>query len=247
MKIRGLLRPTDQKGFTIIELMIATSVLATMLVLVTVVMVNIGNLYYKGVNQAHIQDDTRNIADQVSEYIRLSDQPPVGPYSSVGDTQLYCIGAVRYAFVLGAQIGSLAPGTTTTYHHVLWRDTNPTPGSCPTEIDPHNPGLGQVDLTRANLANIDPDGTELISNRSRLTEFSMTNASPSLISVGLAFGDDVLLCNPSASGQANSCNDAAGSMPHQADYTGPGVLCKGGRGDQFCSTAQLNVTVVQRL
>ncbi len=235
----------SQKGFTIIELMIATAVLSTMLILVTAVMVNIGNLYYKGVSQARVQDDTRGISDQVSQYIRLSDQPPVGPYSGANGTQLYCIGAIRYAFVLGVQIGTEAPGTSSTYHHVLWRDVDPTPGSCPTDIDPAHPALGQVDLTRTDLDNNDPTGVELISNNSRLTQFSMTNASPSSITVGVAYGDDVLLCNPAA--VAGSCNDAANSMLHQTDYTGPDVLCKGGHGDQFCSTSQLSTTVVQRL
>lgn len=236
---------SGQKGFTIIELMIATAVLSTMLVLVTVVMVNIGNLYYKGVNQARVQDTARNITDQVSEYIKLSDRVPIGPVNGANGTQLYCVGGIRYAFVLGTQIGNLAPGTATRYYDVLWRDTDPTPGSCPTEIDPQHPVLGQLDLTRSNLKAVDPEGTELIANNSRLTEFSMANASPSAISVGVAYGDDVLLCNPSA--VPNSCNNAAAAMPHQNDYTGPGVLCKGGRGDQFCSTANLNVTVVQRL
>lgn len=244
MRIRHL-KFANQKGFTIIELMIATAVLSTMLILVTGVMVNIGNLYYKGINQARVQDNTRGIADEVSQYIRLSDQPPVGPYSGANGTQLYCVGAIRYAFVLGVQIGTVAPGTSTTYHHVLWRDIDPTPGSCPTDIDPSNLSLGKVDLSDANLANADPSGTELITNNSRLTDFSMTNASPSAVSIGVAYGEDVLICNPAA--VVGSCNDPDHPMPHQADYTGPNVLCKGGHGDQFCSTARLDTTVVQRL
>lgn len=233
-----------QKGFTIIELMIATAVLSTILVMVTVVMVNIGSLYYKGINQAHIQDDVRSVTDEIIKNIQLNDQPPsaaAGPVS----TQFYCIGRVRYAYVLGAQIGHAAPGTGTVYHHVLWRDTNPTPGSCPTQIDPSNPSSPQINLTDANLASADAanNGTELMTSNSRLTEFSMTTDSPSVVVVGAAYGDDDLLCNPSL--VPGSCNNAA-AMANWADYSGD-VRCKGLKGKQFCSTAHLSASAVKRV
>ena len=61
--------PDKQAGFTIVELMIATAILSTILLLVTTMMINIGNLYYKGVNQARVQDGVRTLADDVGELV----------------------------------------------------------------------------------------------------------------------------------------------------------------------------------
>lgn len=245
-----------QQGFTIVELMIATAVLATMLVLVTVVMVNIGKLYYKGINQARVQDDTRSITDQVAQQLQLTDQPPTtapGPHS----TQAYCIGSVRYTYVVGVQLGvpphqaPNIPPSGSTYSHVLWRDINPTPGSC--FIDPSDPHtVTPVDLTQNTPS---AGGTELVPGNSRLTAFCIGTLdvaagtctpapSPFTLTVGIAYGDSDLLCSPSV---ANSCNAGAATMTQWANFTHGDLTCRGQAGDQFCSTAQLNTTVVQRL
>ncbi len=239
-----------QKGFTIIELMIATAVLSTILVMVTVVMVNIGSLYYKGINQARIQDDVRSIADDITQNIQLNDQPPIGPVPIPGvtNTYAYCVGTVRYTYVLGAQIGNNAPSTSSMFYQVLWRDNNPTPGSCPTQIDPSNSASPQVNLTHANLASEDAanQGREMITSASRLIQFSMTTDSPStvtVVTVGAAYGDNDLLCNPSA--DAGSCSDPA-AMTNWSSYSGD-VRCKGLKGNQFCSTAHITASAVKRV
>lgn len=237
----------DQKGFTIIELMIATAVLSTILVLATVVMVNIGSLYYKGINQARVQDDARSITDDIIKNIQLNDQPPIGPVPvpGVSNSYAYCVGPVRYTYVLGAQIGNPAPATSTKFYQVLWRDTNPTPGSCPTQIDPNDSSSPQINLTHANLASEDAanQGREMITSSSRLTQFSMTTDSPSTVTVGVAYGDNDLLCNPVT--VAGSCTTPA-AMPNWASYSGT-VLCKGSKGTQFCSTAHISSSAVKRV
>ncbi|HET7060454.1 MAG TPA: type II secretion system protein [Candidatus Saccharimonadales bacterium] len=238
-----------QAGFTIIELMIATAVLSTILVLVTVVMVNIGSLYYKGINQAKVQDNVRSINDEIDRYVQLSDQAPTDPVDGPNGTHMICVGPARYAYILGVQIGHPAPKTppdpTTVYHQVLWRDTNPVQGSCSTKIDPNDPHSPQISLVSTSLAHDDAqnNGTELITDNSRLTEFSITAGSPSTVTVGVAYGDDDLLCNPTALPSSCTTSDA---MNGWANYT-ENVLCKGGKGEQFCSTAQLTTSVVKRL
>ena len=194
----------NQKAFTIVELMIATTILSTILILVTVMMVGIGNLFYKGVNQARVQDDVRTISDDVSQHLQLSDSPPLASVSGDG-TGVYCIGDTRYTYVLNQQIGSANP-------HVLWRDSNPTPGSCAATD-------GFLNNTTPS-----PDGTELIAPNSRLTYFNISLSSPYTISIGVAYGDDDLL-----------------------NLAGLNTTCKGSIGDEFCSTATLTTTVVQRI
>ncbi len=212
-----------QDGFTIIELMIATSILSIILLMVTVVITNIGNLYYKGINQSAIQNDARTIVGQISEDIQFSGNTPVTciqaplpgancPASLAGQkVYVTCIGSVRYTYVqkvkLGTKIGA------TTFNHVIWRDT---PNSC----DP---------TTGANLSALNPSiaaykGAELISSNSRLTNLLVGSNQPTSLIIGIAYGDDDLL-NLSASP----------------------VTCNGGAGDKFCATANLQTVVMQRV
>lgn len=243
----------NQAGFTIVELMIATAILSTILVLVTVMMISIGNLYYKGINQARIQDDVRSIADDLSQHLELNDRPPTTPAPPLptfgGGTTVnaYCINTTRYSYVIGAQVDHQYPGGGSIFQHVLWRDTI-TAGTC----------------TPANLTATDPsvgtggsNGTELIAPNSRLIAFCVTGVdiignpepacipgnSPFNISVSVAYSDDDLLCSPSAPGA--TCNTAATMNP--AYFKNGDLLCKGHIGDQFCATANLTTAVAQRI
>lgn len=238
-------RNRAEAGFTIIELMIATSVLSVILVLVTILMMSIGNLYYKGINQARTQDNVRSISDELSQHLQLSNQPPAESDSSNSANKFsnlvvhaYCIDATRYSYVTGEVAGTNLGGTV--LQHVLWRDTIPSGAAC----------------VAANLTQSDPsattggsNGIELIASQSRLTQFCIgtidpashlciTNTdSPYNIEVGVAYGDYDLLNNASPS----SLGDIANNLNF------PDALCKGGTGDRFCATAYLDTTVVKRL
>lgn len=217
----------SEKGFTIIELMIATAVLSTILLLATVIMISIGNLYYKGVNQARVQDDVHGIVDEIAQRLQLSgtSAPILVQSTPSGKISAYCIGDTRYVFVTGQKIGSGLDrdGTTPLSPHVLWRDQAPAGCAAPSDNF----------LSTVTVAS-DPSGTELIAPNSRLTRFCITGAgsptctpspSPYSISVGVAYGDIDLLNNPA------SIN----------------ATCKGNIGDQFCATSSLTTAVAQRL
>jgi len=218
-----------QKGFTIIELLVATSVLSVILLLVTAMIISIGNLFYKGVNQAHIQESVRSITDQISQSLELTGNQ-VYYYNVSGDpVHAYCVGNVRYTFVLGAQVGHPQPGSSNpTYQHILWQDTTTDP-TC---------------VSHANLTLTTPSagGRELGAPNSRLVSLQINGSGPYELEVFEAYGDDDLLCN---SANAGTCD---GSAPMTlADYTNDNVICKGSAGDQFCATARLNTTAGRRL
>ncbi|MDB5165101.1 MAG: hypothetical protein JWL89_727 [Candidatus Saccharibacteria bacterium] len=219
----------QERGFTIIELMIATIVLATILVLVSAMMIGIGQLYYKGINQARVQDTTRSIVDDVSQHLQLSGKAPVPEAvdDTTGDStaivvapasaepgytiKAWCIDSTRYTYVLNRQIGT---GTDTNgapqLSHVLWRDTI-SAGVC-TPADLRNPGT------------LSSTGTELMIGNSRLTDLTIGITSPYTLSVGVALGDIDLL-----------------NLNH-ADST-----CKSDAGQQFCATSGLKTVVVRRI
>lgn len=218
-----------QRGFTIIELMIATAILSTMLIMVTALMINIGNLYYKGINQALVQNDARSITDDVAGNLKFNDQAPIQlpPSAATHYTAAYCIGSTRYTYVLGVKIGETVGGST--YQHVLWRDQIATPDDCFNK---------PANLTSATPS-ADPNGTEMISPNSRLSVFCIgsftapstcnPSTSPYDLAVGVAAGDTDLLTNPTP--LANNWD----------------TICNGAKvGHQFCSTARLQTSVVQR-
>lgn len=217
----------NTRGFTIIELMIATTVLSVVLLLATSLMTNIGNLFQKGVNQSRVQDAARSIADDVSQNLKLN----IGTLTSgtgSGPTagfDAYCIGDTRYSYVIDQKIGTTGqndpvPGGTPEEDHVLWRDSwNPLNPCVPADLSQPSPSSA---------------GTELISPNSRLTAFcigqlsggscSIASGSPYTISIEVAYGDGDLLNGT----------------------TGLNVTCNGHTGDQFCATSSLTTVAVNR-
>jgi prepilin-type N-terminal cleavage/methylation domain-containing protein len=173
------------RGFTIVELMIATTVLSVILLLVTGMMISIGNLFYKGVNQARVQDDVRSISDEFAEQLKYSGSDAIQPAakpetygSTTYNVRVICIAGTRYTYVLGTQIGTGASHIP----HVLWRDS--WSGACT-----------QADLT---INQPTPKGVELIAPNSRLSNLIISASSPYDITVTVSYGDDDLMNNPSS-------------------------------------------------
>ena len=165
---------SQQSGFTIIELMIATTVLSVILVMVSVIMISIGSLYFKGLNQSRVQGNVRAIVDEISQQLQYNSTPPLKV--TVGSTSALCIGDTRYTYVENLQIIKET-------QHVLWRD-KVIPNECNSVANP------LPDLSSAALI----DGAELIAPGSRLTKFDLdTTSSPYEFTVGVAYGDSDLL------------------------------------------------------
>lgn len=222
---------TAQKGFTIVELMIATTILSVILVLVTAVMISIGNLFYKGINQTRVQDNVRSITDELSQHLQLNGTPTPGSatYNNV-TVYAFCFDTIKYSYVIGAQIGS------SNIKHVLWRN------------DYNSGNCTPSDLTDPNLSTSEPNGVELIAPSSRLTALNITGTGTYDLVVGVAYGDNDLLCD---TGTANDCDATSPSSTHVWNPTAPSsglnITCKGQTGDNFCSTTHLTATVVQRV
>ena len=65
---------TKNSGFTIIELMIATSVFAVVLVVAASGILAIGMLYYKGVTSSRTQEAARSISNTIANTIQFTAQ-----------------------------------------------------------------------------------------------------------------------------------------------------------------------------
>ena len=91
-------------GFTIIELMIATSVFSIILLISMAALVYIGGLYYKGVTVSKTQEVTRDVMSTVGDAIRYGREDitsvPAAQVTGPSDWNSYCIGIRKYSFKL---------------------------------------------------------------------------------------------------------------------------------------------------
>lgn len=92
-----------QKGFTIIELLIATMVFSVLLLLCMSGIVYVGRLYYKGVTSQAVQEVSRSSLDQIrADYELNSGTFKVLPSNGANDG--FCIGQNLYSYELGRRI-----------------------------------------------------------------------------------------------------------------------------------------------
>ncbi|MDZ7786536.1 MAG: prepilin-type N-terminal cleavage/methylation domain-containing protein [Candidatus Saccharibacteria bacterium] len=84
---------SKQKGFTIVELMIATTVFSVILLIMSAGLIYIGKVYYRTVAQNKVQETSRAIMDSVAQSIQFS-----GGDVTVSDPngKATCVGNIKY-------------------------------------------------------------------------------------------------------------------------------------------------------
>ncbi|MCL4358169.1 prepilin-type N-terminal cleavage/methylation domain-containing protein [Patescibacteria group bacterium] len=233
----------NNKGFTIIELMIATTVLSILLLLSSMVLVNVGSLFSKGVNMSNVQNDARSIIQQVASDIQfsgstLNDGGPTNAISYIYvdygypvTVYAYCFGDIRYSFVDASSWisipGDFAPSN---WPHELWRDKMTGQDSCsPLNIGESNP---TCDGNTTCLSS--QGGSELTGDNMHLATFNIVayNAQLYGIFVGLVFGKSYMFV-PNSSGNPAVVN---------GDYQ-----CNTAQGQQYCATSYLHTLADERL
>jgi len=227
------------KGFTIIELMIAIAILSVILILCTVVLIGISNYYTKGINIASVQNDNRNIVNQLTSDIQFSSSPMNPGTQMVSDRSVsggqvtihaICFGNVRYSYVLG-----IVDGIT----HPLWRDQMTGSGSCDplnlTEITPSCTGI-----PTGCLGSVANSGSSLLPSNMHLVNFSIGSPSNNdiyNIIVAIALGSSASYFEPS-----NPYNPLNPLEIENNNY-----VCKSSIGQQFCATSTLRTMATRRL
>lgn len=98
-------RIDNNKGFTIIELLIATITFAVVLLVITSAIVQIGRIYYKGVVQSRTQERARAITDSVAKNLQFSN---VTSFRS--NPGYLCIGDYSYVYALETQVDDAQHG-----------------------------------------------------------------------------------------------------------------------------------------
>ncbi len=93
------------KGFTLVELMIASTVFAMLLLIATTALIQIGRVYYKGIISSQTQESARSIIDEITRSIQFNGGS-VKPVMAMGPSpsNYFCIDDQRYSFVLGRKL-----------------------------------------------------------------------------------------------------------------------------------------------
>jgi prepilin-type N-terminal cleavage/methylation domain-containing protein len=187
------LKQGNQRGFTIMEVMIATIVFGVVLIAITTAIMNFTRVYYKGVTESSVQDTARTISDLIAQGIQFNggDIATTGS-PSAGASAKFCIGGKRYSYQLGYKVTDASHSTgNLRYHGIVVDDFS----SCSTSASVQNMDSATV------------TGRELLSPNMRLATMSVTNVSGDLykIRVKVVYGDDDLLNNPTASNA--TCKD----------------------------------------
>ncbi|HEX8183046.1 MAG TPA: prepilin-type N-terminal cleavage/methylation domain-containing protein [Candidatus Saccharimonadales bacterium] len=221
---------TRQAGFTIIELLIATSVFSVMLIVITAAVLQFSRQYYKGVISSSTQATTRALIDEVNRSLQFNGSS----FSKFGTNDGYCIGAKRYSYKLNQQVIDDGPNAAAHQsYHALVTDTF---SGC-------NTGTPPLSLAAANFPGTVENPRELLGERMRLLKFDIVEVNDMYtVTVRVAYGDDDLLCSPSTTGDCTNPNSLAGVNNNMSDLT-----CRSTIGSQFCAVSELTTTTRKRV
>lgn len=213
---------THQKGFTIVELMIATVVFSTILVVITAGVVAFSNQYYRGVNVSATQNTARNIIDSISQSVQFSG----ADIQETGTNNYFCAGGYVYTF---SNKNQQFTGSTTAA----------------------NPGLYRTRLGVTCQASTAAGGTQLLTNRQRLTQLSLTKIGELYeVKVGVAYGDDDVLCSTDSGVTVGNCsgNSTLSAATLEGLFNSPEKLsCRNGASSPYCAISTLKTVVENRL
>lgn len=200
-----------QRGFTIIELMIATTIFSLVLMICLAAIMTITRMYYQGTLQARTQNRTREIVDEIADELRyqpgdvvVNDTDPLlgeiennqGEIGSVDPEALddyygqYCVGSVRYQYLLGFKTQSDAQRASGPLDDREARGTLVRSNDCSLSGDL------DADEVAAALIN-DESVNSMLDENMRLLEFQITpsggDSGRYTVTVTIAYGDDDLI------------------------------------------------------
>ncbi|HSX34132.1 MAG TPA: prepilin-type N-terminal cleavage/methylation domain-containing protein [Candidatus Saccharimonadales bacterium] len=183
MSKRTVNKGKGMQGFTIVELMMATLVFSVILLMVTIGVLQVNRVYYKGVTETNTQNTARGIMDTISQAIQFNGGT-VGPLPTPasptpGTTYYVCVNNQQFIYRQGFQLVSGSPGTHQTNQAFLQKAIT---GACGTPASP---------LT----------GRELLSPNMRLSNLQVTRIGTSnlyKVQVTVTYGDDDVMTNPTS-------------------------------------------------
>jgi prepilin-type N-terminal cleavage/methylation domain-containing protein len=232
-------KEANKNGFTIIELLVATTVFSLILVVALAGILRVTQLYYKGITASRTQDLTRSIVDELTESIQYSNstiiiQPGTlvaGPEvvgTATDDTNYFCIGSKRYTYAIDRQLKTDPDPDVTLKQkrHVLWVDI-PAAGCA-----------GPANLALEEPSPASDNGREILAENMRIARLELNPVN--------IFGREAYILNLSIAYGDHAENDYGGALTTD----GNSRTCQGDNSPfvgQFCSVSSISVTIERRL
>lgn len=200
------------KGFTITELMIATTVFSVILLVGAAAFIQLGRSYYKGVTITQTQQVAKQIMNSISSNIGLSTSVSPNPNTTKG---YYCIGSHRYTYNIKQPVNLSSHNNTSNFGLMV---DEPTGSGCG---DPFaTPGVP-----------ISSTAVEMLGNNMRLWNFSIdpvsnyaSNSVVYKVKFTLIFGQDsVIASDGTCKGQLNDTQFCSVTTVSRIVYQGASI------------------------
>lgn len=222
------MRKPSQKGFTIVEIMIATAVFSVVLLAATAGFIEVGHLFYKGVSITNTQEVANHIFQDVNGNFQTAANVSATQNGPSG-YDYYCVGSSRYTYILNNEVNVSDSGPN---HQVanaggnfgILKDVLPGGSACAAPCDDLN---ASVTCVPGSVKFNNP--VELLGSKMRVEQFdieqSTTTSNLYNISIILAYGDDDVLTYSSPNDLSTvSCNSDSNTQ-------------------QFCSVSRVQTAV----
>jgi prepilin-type N-terminal cleavage/methylation domain-containing protein len=210
-------------GFTILELLIATSVFSVILLVISTGVISFSRQYYKGVNSSNTQAAARAIMSETTQAIQFGQTIATNIPSSPADNKTaFCVDNKLFSYIIGQQVTDASPNPAKHqgFHGLVVNSNGVTCGAVGTV--PQVPTVSTLALGQR----------ELLGEHMRLSALDVQTADSSLytIHVRVIYGDDDLL-TPAVSATTDWSKEN----------------CDSQSGSQFCAVSDLTTTVQKRL
>ena len=220
------------KGFTILELIIATTIFSGALLMLMLGFLSISNSYTKGLTVTETQNVSRNAINTISQSLEFGNSssyqpPPAGAPSGGPYSAWFCADNYIFAYTLGQEVGVNGNDALEQVPHT----------TCPVAGVSGCPGQGTTKPTADSCAK-SPGAVELLGPRMTLTTLGITSELEGTyqIDVGVAYGDPQFLHGVTVSGVIN-----------YYDIGSSKVTCTGTTADNFCATSELQTVIGPRI
>ena len=168
----------NNNAFTIIELLIATTVSSVIILGASMMIIQITRMYYKSIIMSNTQTSARDLMESITRPIQYEGAAITGPNEITPGSGKYklCIGNVRFTYQINKQQG-------TDINHAVWKDK----GLC---------SAADINLDSTTLIN----GQDVLSKNMRLLSLVVTQVTGAQglyrVEAKVAYGDDDLFDDP---------------------------------------------------
>jgi type II secretory pathway pseudopilin PulG len=188
-------------GFTVLELMVATSVFAVVMLVLTAGVLAFSRDYFRSINQSNTQATARNIMNDIVQNIEFGNNlQPLNPNNpAVG----VCVDQTSYSYAVGYEVVE-SPSASDQLRHGLVKASGGDCGGISTAVNLKNPISASVHNQQ-----------ELLGDHMRLGDLTINplGGGAYAVHVRVIYGDSDVLTSPNGSDRSNvTCQGGAGSQ-----------------------------------